>query len=228
MTDFSMSALESRFAFLTAGGPIVYILCILSVIALAVALVKVWQFLQDGVFRGSYAARAASLFRHGDFDRALDVSNRSSIRCRVVRMAIQGKLSGTSDPARVRDEVTRVADSAVEELGGYLRVLELIGTLAPLLGLLGTVLGMIEAFQSMESAGEQVDPSVLSGGIWLALLTTAVGLAVAIPTVAVLNFFERRLEVLSHDLDDLIAKVFLTETAKPAGTAQHVARHAAE
>ena len=113
-------------------------------------------------------------------------------------------------------------------MGGYLRVLELIGTLAPLLGLLGTVLGMIEAFQSMESAGEQVDPSVLSGGIWLALLTTAVGLAVAIPTVAILNFFERRLEVLSHDLDDLIAKIFLTETAKPIDTAQHVARHAAE
>jgi biopolymer transport protein ExbB len=56
-----------------------------------------------------------------------------------------------------------------------------------LLGLFGTVLGMVEAFRQLELAGSQVDPAVLSGGIWQALLTTAVGLAVAIPAVLAHN-----------------------------------------
>jgi biopolymer transport protein ExbB len=83
-----------------------------------------------------------------------------------------------------------------------------IGTLSPLLGLFGTVLGMIEAFRRLEAAGSRVDPSILSGGIWGALLTTAVGLAVAIPTIAALNWLERRVERLAHDMDDAAARVF--------------------
>ncbi len=211
MNETPVVLLQDSVEFLSAGGPVVYVLCALSVVSLTVALVKFWQFLRAGVFRASVASRAAVLFRDGQYDRALTLAERGSIRCRIVRQAMEGKLSGRGDMARSRDEVLRVAESSVEDLGGYLRMLEIIGTLAPLLGLLGTVLGMIDAFQAMEAAGDQVDPSVLSGGIWLALLTTAVGLAVAIPTVAVLNFFERRLEILSHELDNLVAKVYLTD-----------------
>lgn len=65
---------------------------------------------------------------------------------------------------------------------------------APLLGLFGTVLGMISAFQALQEAGSQVDPSILAGGIWVALLTTAVGLAVAMPTSVVLSWLEARMD----------------------------------
>jgi len=75
-----------------------------------------------------------------------------------------------------------------------LRLLDSVAQLAPLLGLFGTVLGMIEAFQSLQQAGSQVDPSLLAGGIWVALLTTAVGLAVAMPTSLVLSWFESRMD----------------------------------
>ncbi len=74
------------------------------------------------------------------------------------------------------------------------RLLDAVVQVAPLLGLFGTVLGMIEAFQALQDAGSQVDPSILAGGIWVALLTTAVGLVVAMPTSAVLNWFEGRLD----------------------------------
>ena len=89
-----------------------------------------------------------------------------------------------------------------------MKVLEVIGGLAPLLGLFGTVLGMIEAFQQLEAAGSQVDPAILSGGIWLALLTTAAGLAVAMPAVIIYVFFDRYLEQLAHDLEILVGKCF--------------------
>ena len=64
--------------------------------------------------------------------------------------------------------------------------------MAPLLGLFGTVLGMIDAFRALQAAGDAVDPSVLAGGIWVALLTTAAGLGVAMPTSLALTFFESR------------------------------------
>ena len=67
---------------------------------------------------------------------------------------------------------------------------------APLLGLLGTVFGMIDAFQQMEMAGNNINPSTLSGGIWEALLTTAVGLSVAIPTVLFESYFRETNEKL--------------------------------
>ena len=70
------------------------------------------------------------------------------------------------------------------------RLLDSVAQLAPLLGLFGTVMGMIEAFQALQQAGSAVDPSLLAGGIWVALLTTAVGLAVAMPTSLVLSWFE--------------------------------------
>ena len=77
-----------------------------------------------------------------------------------------------------------------------------------MLGLFGTVLGMIKAFQRLEEAGSQVNPAILSGGIWEALLTTAAGLAVAIPAVAALNWLESKLDRLTHHMEDGLTRVF--------------------
>lgn len=71
-------------------------------------------------------------------------------------------------------------------------------------------MGMIVAFQQMEAAGSQVDPTVLSGGIWQALLTTAVGMAVAIPVVAVHAWLERKTERVAALMSDSVTRVFTT------------------
>ena len=73
-------------------------------------------------------------------------------------------------------------------------LLSAVAQAAPLLGLLGTVTGMIEAFRRIESAGGQVEASLLAGGIWEALLTTAFGLIVAIPTLFAQHWFQARLD----------------------------------
>ena len=116
---------------------------------------------------------------------------------------------------------------------GAFRILEVIASLAPLLGLFGTVLGMIEAFRQLEAAGNQVNPAILSGGIWQALLTTAVGLAVAMPVVAVLNWLERRVDALAHEMDSVVTRVFtedlstdLPEGGHDAGTGKDGERNA--
>ena len=85
--------------------------------------------------------------------------------------------------------------------------------LAPLMGLFGTVLGMIEAFQALQDAGTQVDPSLLAGGIWVALMTTAAGLAVAMPTSIALSWFEAQV-----DADRALAEHAFATLLTPAGT----------
>ena len=86
------------------------------------------------------------------------------------------------------------AEARFARLESGFRLLDSVAQLAPLLGLFGTVLGMISAFQALQEAGAQVDPSILAGGIWVALLTTAVGLAVAMPTALILSWFESRMD----------------------------------
>ena len=102
----------------------------------------------------------------------------------------------------------------LESLRSHLRPLEVIASLAPLLGLLGTVLGMIEAFRDLEQAGSQVDPAVLSGGIWQALLTTAIGLAVAMPVIVALNWLERAIDRCAHEMDSVVTRVFTVDLAR--------------
>ena len=107
-----------------------------------------------------------------------------------------------------REETIRLASIELQHSRQYLRILEVIATLSPLLGLFGTVIGMIDAFQQLESAGSAVDPSILSGGIWVALLTTAAGLAVAIPSIILLNYLEGIAEKYKAEMEDSITRVF--------------------
>ena len=88
-----------------------------------------------------------------------------------------------------------------------MRGLEVIASLSPLLGLLGTVLGMIKAFVRLESAGTKVDPAILAGGIWEALLTTAFGLSVAIPALAAFYILEGQVENVRAQMKDASIRV---------------------
>ena len=121
------------------------------------------------------------------------------------------------DPTLTRDaareDVLRIARRELQEARFGLRALELISTVAPLLGLLGTVLGMISAFQALQTSGAQADPTILAGGIWEALLTTAAGMAVAIPAGVALVWLESLTDQVQADLEDAVTRVFLRDPA---------------
>lgn len=221
---------ERALALIEAGGPVVIILLGFSVVALAIVLLKLWQFSAARVGDRATARKALRLYRAGHPGEALLTAERSrNPAAQLLALAIRGQRRTDLDESQVREELHRVGSDLLEALRGYLRPLEVIGNLAPLLGLFGTVLGMVEAFRQLELAGSRVDPSVLSGGIWEALLTTAVGLAVAIPAVLAFNWFERRLERLAHEMDSVVRSVFTRDlSAEPSDIAanrQHE-RHA--
>lgn len=107
-----------------------------------------------------------------------------------LRDVLAQAMDGQEESARLEAE----AETRFAQLESGFRLLDSVAQMAPLLGLFGTVLGMISAFQSLQDAGSQVDPSLLAGGIWVALMTTAVGLAVAMPTSLILSWFEARMD----------------------------------
>lgn len=193
---------------LQAGGPVVVILLALSLAALAVIFVKLLQFRALRIGDREAAQRALALWQAGRPDQAETLAGKSpNPAAQALARAIRGQRRGLPE-GRIREEVLRYGGDVLEGLRSWFRPLEVIASLAPLLGLFGTVLGMIEAFRQMEQAGSQVNPAILSGGIWEALLTTAVGLAVAIPVVAVLNWLERRVDRLAHQMDSTVTRLF--------------------
>jgi biopolymer transport protein ExbB len=201
---------------LATGGPVVAILLILSIAALAIVLVKLWQFRALQLGDGRPARDALKLYRAGHVEEALALATRTrNPVAQVLARAIRGKGRRHLTERQVREEVERHGNDLLEALRGYLRPLEVIANLAPLLGLFGTVLGMIAAFRQMEEAGSQVSPALLSGGIWEALLTTAVGLAVAIPVVALVNWLERVVDRLAQEMDSTVTQVFTEDLSPP-------------
>jgi biopolymer transport protein ExbB len=170
------------------GGPVVWILILLSVIALATVFIKLWQFWRGGLGLHAPLDEALGLW---DAGQATQARARLDTARSALAPVVASALTADRTPAAA-DRVDALAEAALAQLEGGFRLLDAISQTAPLLGLFGTVLGMIEAFQAMQGAGTSVDPSVLAGGIWVALLTTAVGLAVAIPTGLMLTWFEAR------------------------------------
>ncbi|GAB1381448.1 MotA/TolQ/ExbB proton channel family protein [Pararhodobacter aggregans] len=174
------------------GGPVVMILIALSVVALALVLAKLGQFLRLGVGRHGALQQALAAWDRGEAERAMQAA--AAAPSHLASLAVAA-LSAAHNPAQdaVRARLTGLAAARLARLSAGLRLLDSVAQVAPLLGLFGTVLGMIEAFQGLQSAGAAVDPSALAGGIWVALLTTAVGLAVAMPASLILSWFDARI-----------------------------------
>ncbi|WP_025770492.1 MotA/TolQ/ExbB proton channel family protein [Thioalkalivibrio sp. HK1] len=201
-------SLDRMGSIIDIGGPVVVVLLIMSFVALTIVILKSMQFAWLRIGRRAVSRRAVDRWQSGDRERAVALLERErDPTAQLVRMAMIGLQRGV-DEAVVREEVLRFGKDMLFQLRRGLRPLEVIASLAPLLGLLGTVLGMIEAFQQLEKAGNRVDPAILSGGIWEALSTTAVGLCVAIPVMILMTWLERRVDHLAHAMEISVTGVF--------------------
>lgn len=200
--------LSRALAFLETGGPAIWAIAALSVLTATLIFWKIWRLALIGAWSGRHTETAVKLWTQGDQLRAREtLQGRTSLRAVVAACAMQECASTKLNEAEQREEIERVARRQLSKAKSGLRALELIATIAPLLGLLGTVLGMIAAFQTLQAAGSRADPAALAGGIWEALLTTAAGMAVAIPASVSLTWFESVVDHAQEDMEDAATRI---------------------
>jgi biopolymer transport protein ExbB len=195
--------------YLEAGGPVFAVLLAMSVLAVTVILGKLWQLYRLRISARGFVEPALKYWHQGHDDVARQVL--SGTKCPIAQVmdtAMAALRDPRCDNETAREEVMRVATKQIEGTRSHLKILEVIAVTSPLLGLLGTVFGMIEAFRVLEAAGTAVDPAILSGGIWKALLTTAMGLSVAIPAIFALSWFEQRITAFQAAMEDAMTRVF--------------------
>ena len=207
------------------GGPILVILVLVSLLAATLIALKLLQLARLRAGSRGFVDESLGLWQARRCDEALALLETTpNPIAPVLATAMRGLGRPGVDPAeRVREEVLREAAAQQQRLNAYTRGLDVIATLAPLLGLLGTVLGMIEAFRELEAAGGRADPGLLAGGIWEALLTTAAGLAIAIPSAAAAHWIDGVVGQLRHDMEDAVTRLF-TGTLPPDYRTPSVAR----
>lgn len=197
--------MSQAFEWIRLGGPTMLLLVALSVATVTIVLVKIWEFWDQRIGDTRFVALAVNAWQSGAPDQALTALAASpSPLADVMRETIRASSDASRSDEQVREYIQSVAAERLDTLRNLMRPLEVISQLAPLIGLLGTVMGMIQAFRQLQAAGDRVSPAVLSGGLWEALLTTAGGLAVAIVALVAFNYLDRRVERLQQRMESAL------------------------
>ena len=177
------------------GGVIVWILLMYSIVALSIIIERVLHFLLMGKPTNS----GEELF-NSDFSLSVAEQQLESLNGPEANV-LRGIFKAWGKGVRNLESVaSRLGSIELQRMERGFRTLSILGNTAPLLGLLGTIIGMIKAFMVIEMAGGRVDSQALAGGIWEAMLTTGVGLAVSIPVLLLLHFLEGTADKRAHSM----------------------------
>lgn len=200
---------------LKSGGPVMVPLALCSIIALAITIEKLWNLRQTRILRTESFETLVLLIEGGRVDKARELCRRN----RGIFHSIVGP--GLDHYRFGRDEVKQaILDAGRQEiprLSRYLGALGTIASIAPLLGLFGTVLGMIKVFRVIAAMGVG-HASDLADGISEALITTAAGLPVAIFSMIMYNYFSDKAETIILEIEKRALTITRSLFDSPAPT----------
>jgi biopolymer transport protein ExbB len=178
--------------FLAKGGILVPPILFCSVLTVAIFLERLIRFSRVRIGGHDLEREMTRYLQEGEDQKAYDAARGSNTPMgRILAQAMEVK---DQDRETLETVLVHATDEELRGLSRYLHALATIGNIAPLLGLFGTVLGMIKAFMVIQQMGGKVNASVLAGGIWEAMLTTALGLAVALPTMVAHSYLVYRVD----------------------------------
>ncbi|MCX5715795.1 MAG: MotA/TolQ/ExbB proton channel family protein [Candidatus Omnitrophica bacterium] len=198
--------------FMHKGGPIMWVIFLCSIFAMAVVIEKILQLRRVSIDTDSFMNGISDLLRRNRIIDAINMCNKTPGP--IAQILKAGIMKHDRSKPEIREAIEDAALGEVPLLEKNLSVLATIAHITPLLGLLGTVMGMLRCFQTIEqksTALQPVNPKDLAGGIWEALLTTVFGLCVAIPAYVAYNYlvnkvngFILEMEKSSTDLVNLL------------------------
>ncbi len=192
------------FELIKAGGVIMWPIIICSVLAMAITLERLWAYRRKRVVPEHLLPQIWKLYKKGKLDRERILAIRESSP--LGRMLATGLVNLDNSREVMKEAIEEEGRQVVHGLERYLNALGTIASISPLLGLLGTVIGMIKVFTAITAAGVG-NPAVLAGGISEALLTTAAGLTVAIPTLIAHRYLTGRVEELAIAMEEQAIKM---------------------
>jgi biopolymer transport protein ExbB len=196
--------------YIKAGGPVLIILILMSIISLAIIAERVFCFYRNKLnFNSNFKKELKYFLEKQQYEEAITFSRREKgvagkiITKFLVRYCVTGDYKDT-------DELLREIEAEeMEPLEKNINFLGIIAYTSPMIGLLGTVTGMIQAFNKIAQHGAG-DPNVVAGGISQALLTTACGLIIAIPSIAAYNIFAKRLDRTNNEIEKIVTSIVNT------------------
>lgn len=192
------------FELVTAGGWLMIPILACSVIAMAIVIERLWMLRTSRVVPSDLVAQVWSASRQRQLNNTqIATISKSSPLGRIVAA---GLINRSYSRDVMKEAIEDVGRQVVHELERYLNTLGTIASITPLLGLLGTVIGMIKVFSAITVVGVG-NPSVLAGGISVALITTAAGLSVAIPSLMFHRYLTGRVGMLVVRMEEEALKI---------------------
>jgi biopolymer transport protein ExbB len=196
---------------ITKGGVLMVPIVLCSVIALAIVIERFITLRRNQIDTRDFMDRMRDVLRRNRIQEAIQICDNTDGP--IARIVKAGLLKHNRSKEDIRESIEDAGHLEIPRLERYMSALATCAHIAPLLGLLGTVSGMIQAFAEIQSKEGLVNPSDLAGGIRQALFTTAAGLTVAIPTIVAYNYFVSRvdnmileMEVSSSEMIELLTK----------------------
>ncbi|MCC5843057.1 MAG: MotA/TolQ/ExbB proton channel family protein [Verrucomicrobia bacterium] len=188
-------------------------LFVISIVGFSFAFDRLYHLRKSKITPAGLAAEADKCWNAGDIDGLKTLASQSNSTLGRAILVI----ADHRDSPRA-DVTTMAGDTASREIRYHLQwayPLAVVATISPLLGLFGTVYGMIGAFESVALAGEMGDPSIMAGDISFALITTALGLVIAVPALACYHFFRVRTHMLALGLEGQLSHLISRWFALP-------------
>ena len=192
------------FELVKAGGILMLPIIACSIAAMAIIIERLWALRSKRVIPSNLVAQIWQLHSKGELTNAHVVTVKEGSP--LGRILAAGLVNRQHSRIVMKEAIEEVGRQVVHELERYLNTLGTIASITPLLGLLGTVIGMIKVFAVIMSAGVG-NPAVLAGGISEALITTAAGLSVAIPSLMFHRYFGGKVERLVVKMEEQALKM---------------------
>ena len=187
------------FEYFQKGGPVMYFILIMSVYAFAVFVERFYFFYKISFNYKAFLNDIKDLILNKQVEHALLLLKKTPGPLSAIMLQSINVVANNA-PAEVKEKVSEIGVYEVQKAEGKIKHLAVIGNLTPLLGLLGTVTGMMSAFSAISIKGAN-NPTVVAGGISEALITTAYGLIIAIPTVLAYNYLSSRYENIIMEVE---------------------------
>ncbi len=212
---------DQLLAFFKQGGVFMHLILLSGAVALAVSLERYFVlYVRSSMSARAFVNKICGHIKSADFDQGLTLSMaKKTPLARIVRAAIMARSGDERDVQNAVDEAALAEIPALQERTPYLAT---IAQIATLLGLLGTIVGLMQSFAAVQSAASEQRAMLLAAGISTALNTTALGLVVAVPTTVAYSVFQRKTERLIEQIDEASVRVMnlLISQKSRAATAQ--------